>query len=76
MIALVVATFFAVQKPVAQPAPAAVKRAPKLVEKVEKQEGQSSLERLFEGVHVAAHVPLFLKPDFNGGPSASLSLKF
>ena len=76
VIALVVATFFAAQKPVAQQMPSAVKPTPKLVEKVEKQEGQSSLERLLDGVHVATHVPLFLKPDFNHGPAASLSLKF
>jgi hypothetical protein len=75
VIALVVATFFAAQKPVPQQTPA-VQRAPKLVEKVDKQEGQNSLERLLGGVHVAANVPLVIKPDFNGGPAASLSLKF
>jgi hypothetical protein len=76
VIALVVATFFAAQKPVPQQTAPAVQRAPKLVEKVDKQEGQNSLERLLGGVHVAANVPLVIKPDFNGGPAASLSLKF
>ena len=53
------------------------KRAPALVEKVDKQqEASPPLERMMGGLPLASEVPLALKPTFNGGPGAALSVKF
>jgi hypothetical protein len=77
VIALLLATFLPSLKPAAQPPDIVAKRAPALVEKVDKQqEAAPGLERMFDGLTVAADVPLVLKPAFNGGPGAALSVKF
>lgn len=77
MIGLVLATVFAAHKPVPpQAQPTAAKNAPPIVQKVDKEDASRSLERLFDGVPVAAQVPLVFKPTFAPGPAASLSLKF
>jgi hypothetical protein len=77
VIGLILATIFAAHKAVpAQAQPTVAKQPPPIVQKVAKDDASRSLERLFDGVPVAAHVPLMLKPTFAPGPAASLSLKF
>jgi len=77
VIALLIATFLPTAKPAAPPPDLIAKRAPALIEKVEKQqEASPPLERVLDGLPVASEVPMALKPTFNGGPGAALSVKF
>jgi hypothetical protein len=48
--------------------------APRAVLKLEPQEGTSSLARVLNGLELNG--PVFLKPDFQGGPGAAIALKF
>jgi hypothetical protein len=77
VIALLLATFLPISKPAGPPPEIVAKRAPGLIEKVDKQqEASPPLERMMGGLSLAAEVPLALKPTFNGGPGAALSVKF
>jgi len=77
VIALLLATFLPTAKPAAPSPDLVAKRAPALIEKVEKQqEASPPLERVLDGLPVASEVPMALKPTFNGGPGAALSVKF
>ena len=72
MIALLLATFLPTSKPAPPPPDIVEKRAPALVEKVDKQqEASPPLERMMGGLPLASEVPLALKPTFNGGPGAA-----
>jgi len=55
---------------------AAVKPVPLVVRTADKPDNPRPLDRLLQGWTVAEAVPVFLKPDFNGGPAAALCVKF
>jgi hypothetical protein len=77
VIALLLATFLPTSKPAPPPPEIVAKRAPALVEKVDKQqEASPPLERMMGGLPLAAEAAVALKPTFNGGPGAALSVKF
>ena len=77
MLAVVLATFIPSLKPAAPPPEIVARRAPALIGKVDKQqEASASLERMLEGLQLASDTPVMLKPAFNGGPGAALSVKF
>jgi hypothetical protein len=77
VLALLLATFLPASKPAAPPPDIVAKRAPALIQKVDKQqEASPPLERMMDGLPLASEVPMALKPTFNGGPGAALSVKF
>ncbi len=76
MLAVLVAVFVSGPRPAARPFMAAVKPVPLVVRTADKPDNPRPLDRLLRGWTVAEAVPVFLKPDFNGGPAAALCVKF
>jgi hypothetical protein len=77
VLGVLLAVFVSGPKPVARPLMAAVKPAPQAIRTADKPDNPRPLDRLLQGWTVADAVPVFLKPDFNGGgPAAALCVKF
>jgi hypothetical protein len=76
VLGILVAVFVNGPKPLARPLIAAVKPAPQAIRTADKPDNSRALDRLLQGWTVADAVPVYLKPDFNGGPAAALCVKF